>query len=165
MDQVNEVGLSPDAIATLITRSARYKRQGWFALIGLVGFLLSYFSAAIWFAVSGVRLLLEAYPQSLGGLPQWIVGLSAVFLSAFMPNHSLEDPFVIDKILSHLEGRGSLRFSDSLLKEHARRVSPRPKTGFTPSDSSATVPTHSLASVIPCQLPYQGQPTAIVHSG
>jgi hypothetical protein len=30
-----------------------------------------------------------------------------------MPNHSIEDPFVIDKILSHLEGRGSLRVSDS----------------------------------------------------
>jgi hypothetical protein len=24
-----------------------------------------------------------------------------------MPNHSIEDPFVIDQILSHLEGRGS----------------------------------------------------------
>jgi hypothetical protein len=24
-----------------------------------------------------------------------------------MPNHSIEDSFVIDKILSHLEGRGS----------------------------------------------------------
>ncbi|MFT7244041.1 MAG: hypothetical protein ACI82A_001391 [Candidatus Azotimanducaceae bacterium] len=28
-------------------------------------------------------------------------------------NHSIEDPFVIDKILSHLAGRGSLRVSDS----------------------------------------------------
>ncbi|MFT6303979.1 MAG: hypothetical protein ACJAY2_003175 [Pseudomonadales bacterium] len=32
---------------------------------------------------------------------------------AGMPNHSIEDLFVIDKILSHLEGRGSLRVSDS----------------------------------------------------
>ena len=32
-----------------------------------------------------------------------------------MPNHSIEDPCVIAKILSHLEGRGgSLRVSDSL---------------------------------------------------
>ncbi len=30
-----------------------------------------------------------------------------------MPNHSIEDSFVIDKILSHLEGRGSHRVSDS----------------------------------------------------
>ncbi len=30
-----------------------------------------------------------------------------------IPNHSIEDPFVIDKILSHLEGSGSLRGSDS----------------------------------------------------
>jgi len=39
-----------------------------------------------------------------------------------MPNHSIEDPFVIAKILSHQEGRGgSLRVSDSSPKEHARR--------------------------------------------
>ena len=37
-----------------------------------------------------------------------------------MPNHSIEDPLVIDKILSHLESRGSLRVSDTSPKEHAR---------------------------------------------
>ena len=28
-----------------------------------------------------------------------------------MPNHSIEDPFVITKILSHLEGRGGSKES------------------------------------------------------
>ena len=39
-----------------------------------------------------------------------------------MPNHSIEDPSVIAKILSDLECRGgSLRVGDSSPKEHARR--------------------------------------------
>lgn len=84
MANVNQVGLSAEEIAEFITPTSKYKRQAWLAMAGLLGFLLFYFCLALWFAVSGIRLLLEAYPQGLGGLFQWIVGFSAVFLAAFM---------------------------------------------------------------------------------
>ena len=39
-----------------------------------------------------------------------------------MPNHSMKDPFVIAKILSHLEGKGGGHRSQRLVaQEHARR--------------------------------------------
>jgi len=84
MSDVNAVGLTRQEIANLITPTARYKRQAWIAMAGLLGFIAMYFSLATWFLYSGVSFLFRAYPQGLAALVLWLVGFSAAFLGLFM---------------------------------------------------------------------------------
>jgi Zn-dependent protease with chaperone function len=71
-------------LAKLAKPTARYKRQAWLAMAGLVFFVLLYFGLATWFGYTAYRLTFGAEGGSKNAVWGWLIGGCAAFLSVFM---------------------------------------------------------------------------------
>ncbi len=71
-------------LAKLAKPTARYKRQAWLAMAGLVMFVLLYFGLAAWFGYTAYRLTIGADGASKDAIWGWLIGGCAAFLSVFM---------------------------------------------------------------------------------
>lgn len=71
-------------LAKLAKPTPAYKRQAWFAMAGLVVFVLLYFALASWFVLTAYRLTIGAGTGGKDAFWGWVIGACALFLAVFM---------------------------------------------------------------------------------
>ena len=75
----------PTAVPEKLTKpGSSYRRHAWYAMGGLLMFVLLYMALAGWFVWSGYRVINLALVGGHYALIYWVVGASCVFLAIFM---------------------------------------------------------------------------------
>src|SRR6185295_13161007 len=75
----------PGAVPKNLTKAtAKYKRQAWLALAGLLLFVAIYLSLTAWFAWTAYRLIAGALGAGGGGLFGYVGGTAAALMALFL---------------------------------------------------------------------------------